>query len=75
MILNVWTITSFFLAGVGFLLAGLTLVVALRGIRKSSPRVHAGVDAGADRGHLPLLLVGVLGGARLLAWPHLFVPL
>lgn len=73
MILNVATVVSFFLAAVGGLLAVAAMLTAaaawwtLR--RRATASGHETVEA---RAHLLVLLVGVLGLVRLLAWPHFY---
>lgn len=74
MILNVSTVISFFLAGIGLVLALAAVIVAAwswRAWRRASER--AGKQAIEDRVHLLALIVGVLGCVRLLAWPHFYL--
>jgi hypothetical protein len=73
MILNVATVVSFFLAALGGLLAAAAIVVALATWwaqrRAPTPTRRQTVENGA---HLLVLLLGVLGLVRLLAWPHFY---
>lgn len=75
MILNVWTVTAFFLAGVGALLAAAAAWIAIQGLAGSA-RAHperSGAGTNEDRLHLLALVLGVLAGVRLLAWPHFYL--
>ncbi|NOS99970.1 MAG: hypothetical protein HOP29_05030 [Phycisphaerales bacterium] len=73
MILNTWSITSVFLAGVGILLSLAIIVVSTVGRFVSVRGVcDPGRDEPADRVHLLVLLVSVLTGVRLIAWPHFY---
>lgn len=70
MFLNTWSVTSAFLAGVGILLSVVILVVCVAdrfGRCDGTGDRREGVVS--DRAHLLLLVVGVLGGVRLIAWP------
>jgi hypothetical protein len=69
MILNVWTVTAFFLAGVGSVLA---LAMAVAGARTIAAAMARDVERASDRGHLLVLVVATLGLVRALAWPHFY---
>ena len=76
MILNVPSVVSLFLSGLGALLALATLVVGSRAyvsLRRSPDGSRSrAID---DRLHLLVILLGVLGVVRLLAWPHFYLML
>ena len=72
MIVNVWTVTALFLAAVGVALAVAAAAVALGGLRRgggSDTERPSALAAEEDRAHLLGLIVGVLAGMRLIAWP------
>jgi len=69
MILNVWTVTAFFLASVGSVLA---LAMAVAGARTIAAAMARDVERASDRGHLLVLVVATLGLVRALAWPHFY---
>lgn len=72
MILNPWTISALFLAGIAFALAAVTVVMGVRSV-VAGRSGRAQVEAHEDRGHLLVLLVSTLGLVRLLAWPQFFL--
>ena len=75
MIVNSWTVSSLFLAGVSITLALVALGVAARSIAALRQRSEAGVSEVLEqRLHLLSLLLGVLALVRLLDW-YLFYPL
>jgi hypothetical protein len=71
-ILNPWTISALFLAGIAIALAAVTVVMGMRSA-VASRTGRAQVEANEDRGHLLVLLVFTLGLVRLLAWPQFFL--
>jgi hypothetical protein len=70
MILNVWTVTALFLAGVGALLAVATAVAGARALAAAAARDR---ELAIDRAHLLGLLVATLALVRALAWPHFYL--
>ncbi|HMB70127.1 MAG TPA: hypothetical protein VKU85_12480, partial [bacterium] len=73
MILNVWTVTALFLAGVGGGLALVVLGVAARELAARAGRPASDRASSEDRLHLVVLVIGVLTAVRLLAWPHFYL--
>jgi len=64
---------AFFLAGVGAMLAAAVAVLAARSLLLwSKNQDPAGRDAMADRAHLLLLCIVVLGTVRFVAWPYFY---
>jgi hypothetical protein len=79
MILNVWSVTTAFLAGISALLALAVGALAVRfGLAgRGRARVASGAaqtgEESERRARLLLLLVAVLGLVRLVAWPELYL--
>lgn len=73
MILNVWTITSLFLAVVSMALALIAARVAASGLRaRRAGSGPAELEAAEARANLLALLVGVLLIVRLVSWPQFY---
>ncbi len=73
MIINVFSILSLFLAGVGSALAAVAATIGAWGWlalgRRPDPARQQVIE---ERCHLLALVIGVLGLVRLLAWPHFY---
>jgi len=73
-IFNPWTVSALFLASIGLALGLIAVAVAAHGwMRGRSTSSRASIEAGEDHGHLLVILIGVLGLVRLLAWPQFYL--